>query len=224
MKNQLKWLEGVLVLAPFAAIGVLWNQIPERIPMHWNLRGEIDQWASSKPIGIFITPLIAVALVALLRVLPWLDPKLRKTLEEHHRMHAALQIMRITLAVFFAAVVFLQIATPLGYGNAGGRILMSCVLMLLAILGNYLPALRPNYFVGIRTPWTLENSETWRATHRLGGRLMFFGAVFLIILDFFLSPGVFGVVFMIAIGLLVIWSFLYSWYHFRKHASLRDTA
>jgi uncharacterized membrane protein len=217
MKNKVSWLEAALLLAPFFVIGILWNKLPARIPVHWNLRGDVDRWASSKSIEIFALPLIAVALVALLRVLPRLDPKLRATLQENERMHAALQILRLTFAAFFCALFSVQIATALGYALAGGRAMIWCILVLFAIMGNYLGNLRPNYFVGIRTPWTLESEATWRATHRLGGRLMFFGALLLLAAEFFLSQSAFGFLFVTLILLLVAWAFLYSWHHFRTH-------
>ena len=104
MKNKLLWLEAALLLAPFLVIAALWNKLPARIPIHWNLRGEVDGWASSKSIEIFVPPLIAVAVVALLHVLPRLDPKLRAMLHESERMRAALQIMRLAFAAFFTAM------------------------------------------------------------------------------------------------------------------------
>src|SRR5438067_3309490 len=150
MKNKANWFEAALLLAPFLVIAAFWNKLPARVPVHWNLRGEIDRWASSKSIEIFVLPLIALALVALLRVLPWLDPKLRATLQENERMRATLQIMRLTFASFFGALFSIQIATALGYPMASGRALIWCTLVLFAIMGNYLGNLRPNYFVGIR--------------------------------------------------------------------------
>ena len=217
MKNKVNWLEAALLLAPFFVIGAFWNKLPARIPVHWSLRGDVDRWASSKSIEIFFLPLIAVAMVALLRAVPRLDPKLRTMLQENGRMRAALQIMRLTFAAFFCALFSIQIATALGYTFASGRAILWCTLVLLAIMGNYLGNLRPNYFVGIRTPWTLENEATWRATHRLGGRLMFFGALLLLAAEFFLSQGAFGFLFVTLILLLVAWAFLYSWHHFRTH-------
>jgi uncharacterized membrane protein len=221
LKNKVNWLEAALLFAPFLVIAAFWNKLPARIPIHWNLRGEIDRWASSKSIEIFVLPLIALALVALLRVLPWLDPKLRATLQENERMRAALQIMRLTFAAFFGALFSIQIATALGYTIASGRAVIWCTLVLFAIMGNYLGNLRPNYFVGIRTPWTLESAATWRATHRLGGRLMFFGAFLLLVAEFFLSQSTFGFLFVTLILLLVAWAFLYSWHHFRRHGATR---
>ena len=223
MKNKLNWLEAALLLAPFLAIAAFWNKLPARIPVHWNARGEVDGWASSKPIEIFILPLIAVAVIALLRVLPSLDPKLQKTLQENHRMHAVVQILRLALALFFDAIFFVQIATPLGNTSAGGRVVIWCTLLLMAILGNYMPALRPNYFVGLRTPWTLESPATWRATHRVGGRLMFFGSLLLLVLEFFLSQTVFAFLFVTSMVLFVVWLFFYSWHYFRTHGTTRET-
>lgn len=219
MKNKFLWLEAALLLAPFVVIAALWNKLPARIPMHSNLRGEVDRWASSKSVEIFALPLIAIAVVALLRVLPRFDPKLQAMLQESGRMRAALQIMRLALAAFFGALFSIQIATAFGYTFAGGRAMVWCLLVLLAIMGNYLGNLRPNYFIGIRTPWTLESPATWRATHRLGGRLMFFGALLLLAAEFFLSPSAFGFLFGTLMILLGAWSLLYSWHHFRTHGA-----
>ncbi len=98
---------------------------------------------------------------------------------------------------------------------------MSCLLVFFVVLGNFLGNLRPNYFVGIRTPWTLENPETWRATHRLGGRLMFFGGLILLIAQLFLSEGIFGWLFVVSILSLVAWGFVYSWHHSQTHVATR---
>jgi uncharacterized membrane protein len=118
-------------------------------------------------------------------------------------------------------IFFVQIATSLGRNVAGGRIIMTCLLVFFVILGNYLGNLRPNYFVGIRTPWTLENPETWRATHRLGGRLMFFGGLILFVTQFFLSEDIFGLVFVASILSLAAWGFVYSWHHYRTNVATR---
>ena len=95
--------------------------------------------------------------------------------------------------------------------------MMSGLLLFFVVLGNYLGNLRPNYFIGIRTPWTLENPETWRATHRVGGRLMFFGALILLLLQFLLNERIFEWLFVASILALAAWGFVYSWHHCRTH-------
>lgn len=222
MKSKLAWLEAALLIAPFLALVVLWNQIPVRVPIHWNLRGEIDGWAS-KTIGLLITPLMGLLTVALCHVVSWLDPKLRRNLEKTDRMNKVLQILRLAFAGFFDAILAVQLAAAFGYTIRAAQVIDSCVLVLFAILGNYLPNLRPNYFIGIRTPWTLESPETWRATHRRGGRLMFFGALLLLVLQFFVSASIFGLLSVTFVLALVTWSFVYSWHHFRAHAATHET-
>jgi uncharacterized membrane protein len=220
MKTKLSWLEGVLLAAPFVALAIYWNDLPAAVPTHWDFRGQIDGWGAKTP-GIFVIPCTALAMTALLHILPWFDPKLRRTASEEGLMPAVLPIVRIACLFLLDTIFFLQVATSLGRNVAGGRIMMTCVLVFLVILGNYLGNLRPNYFVGIRTPWTLENSETWRATHRLGGRLMFFGALILLVAQVFLSERIFGLLFVTSILSLAAWGFVYSWHHCRTHVATR---
>lgn len=217
MKNRLHWLEGALVAAPFFVLLGLWNELPARIPLHWNLAGEIDRWSAS-PRAALLFPLISLGVVALLHLVPVLDPKLRNT-DQSGRMPRTLRIFRVALAAFFCTVFALQLSVAYGYPISAPRILPSSILLLFALLGNYLGNLRPNYFVGIRTPWTLENSATWRSTHRLTGRVMFFGALALLLLQFFVGERLFFLLSVSAPLALAAWSVIYSWHHFRKHAA-----
>jgi uncharacterized membrane protein len=222
MKNKLNWLEAALVLAPFVAIAILWNQIPARIPMHWNIHNEVDSWSSSRA-GIFSLPLIGLGVIALFHLLPRLDPRLRKTLQKNDRMNSALPVLCVAFVALFDVIFVDQLTTAFGYRIANGRVMTACLLVFLAILGNYLGTMRPNYFVGLRTPWTLESAATWRATHRLGGHFLFFGALFLLVLNFFLNQAI--VVFLLVsfLVLFCIWTLVYSWHHFRTHGAMRET-
>jgi immunity protein, SdpI family len=206
--------ETALLLVPLILIALLWPRLPLTVPMHWNVRGEIDRWGSRA--SIFLVPVIAIALNVLLRVLPALDPKLRQRRDPFSG--AALGKIRLGLTALFTLIALFQLATALGY-SIGVRVLNSCVLLFLALFGNYSANLRPNYFAGIRTPWTLENPETWRATHRLGAKLIFFGALLLLILQFLVSIAAFAILLCGAVAALVLWSFFYSWHHFQRHAA-----
>lgn len=220
MKTKLNWLEVVLLAAPFLALAIYWQDLPAQVPTHWNFRGEIDGWADKTP-GILIIPLAALGLTALLRILPWFDPKLRRTPGHESLMPVVLPIVRIASLALLDTIFFVQMATSLGHNVPSSRILMTCLLVFFIIMGNYLGNLRPNYFVGIRTPWTLENPETWRATHRLGGRLMFFGALILLVVQLFVSESLFGLLCVGSILSLVVWGFVYSWHHCRTHVATR---
>ena len=218
MKNKLNWLEAFLLVAPLVALAILWNDIPERVPIHWNLRGEINRW-TTKTHGMLAMPLASGVIVLLLHVLPRLDPKLRRSGGTPGRMQSVLGILRITLAAFFLAIFGMQVAAALGHPAPAARIVPISILLLLAVIGNYLSTLRPNYFVGLRTPWTLESPATWRATHRLGGRLTFYGAVLLLILQFFVSESAFFILFISSVVLLAVWTLWYSWHHFHTQGA-----
>ena len=214
MKSKLTWLEVLLLVTPFLLLAFYWNELPGRVPVHWNLHNEIDRWAP-KSIGLLLLPLASLGTVVLLHVLPRLDPKLQKRAGEKSRMPAVLAILRVALAGFITALFSMQLFAALGYSVPISRIVVSACLILFAVLGNYLTALRPNYFIGIRTPWTLESPDTWRATHRIGGRLMFFGSLLLFVLQFCFREMVFAALFVGSVIALAIWTFWYSWHHFR---------
>jgi len=216
MKNKLNWLEGALVLAPMVALLMFWKELPGRVPIHWNLLGQIDGWGGKA--HLLVMPIVSLVTVCLLHWLPRIDPKLQRA-GGQGRMQNVLQILRLALAAFFGAIFAMQLATALGHVVPMSRLLPSAILLLLAIMGNYLSNLRPNYFVGIRTPWTLESPETWRATHRLGGHLMFFGAIVLLLLRFLVSESVFFPLFGTSAVLLAVWAFWYSWHHFHAQGA-----
>jgi len=220
MKPKVSWLEIVMLAAPFIVLAIYWNDLPSRIPVHWNIRGEIDGWSGKIP-GLFLLPLTMLGVVTLLHILPRFDPRLQRTTGAESRMPAVLPIIRVAFLALFNTIFFVQIGASLGKTVAAGRIIMTCVLLFFVVLGNYLGNVRPNYFIGIRTPWTLENPETWRATHRLGGRLMFFGALILLVGQLFLSEQHFGLAFVVGILSLAVWGFVYSWHHCRTHVATR---
>jgi uncharacterized membrane protein len=217
MKNKLIWLEALLVLVPFLALLALWKDLPDRVPVHWNLHGQIDGW-SSKP-SLFIMPVFSLGTMALLHFLPRIDPKLRRTPDGQGRMQKVLAIFRLTLATFFALIFFMVLTASLGHPVPASRIVPGSILLLLAIFGNYFSNLRPNYFAGIRTPWTLESPATWRATHRLAGRVLFFGSLTLLVLQFFVSERVFAPLLFSSVLLWAAWAVWYSWHHFNTQGA-----
>ena len=218
MKSKLNWLEGVILLAQIVALLTLWRELPERVPIHWNLQGQINGWGSKS--SLLAMPLLSGAILALLHWVPRIDPKLRRTDGGQGRMQNALQILRLALAALFGAIFAMQLTASLGHAVPMSRLMPVTLLLFLAVIGNYLSNLRPNYFAGIRTPWTLESPETWRATHRLGGHILFFGSVILLLLQFFLSKSLFAPLFVTSVILYVVWAIWYSWHHFHtQHAT-----
>ena len=220
MKRKLLYLEAGLVLAPFVALAIVWHRFPTRFPVHWNLQGEIDRWSSNRA-EILVLPFTTLGIILLLHIIPRLDPKLRATLGQNGRMGPAMRIICVALAVLLDLLFANQLTAAFGYQMVSAAVVTAALLIVFAIMGNYLGNLRPNYFIGIRTPWTLEDAGTWRATHRIGGRLMFGGSLALLLLQFFLNQGVIIILLASSTLLFCLWAVLYSWHHFRKFHAVR---
>jgi uncharacterized membrane protein len=155
-----------LIAAMFIAAALAWPYAPERMPTHWNLQGEVDGYGG-KFAGLLLVPLMALGLYALLLVLPRLDPGY----VNYRTFAAAYNLIRITLVVFMAALYAVTVAAGLGAGVDVCMVVSLGVGALLVVLGNVLGKIRPNWFVGVRTPWTLSSKLSWNKTHRLAGWL-----------------------------------------------------
>lgn len=156
-------LPQLLILAAMFAVGVLrWSTAPQRMPMHWNLRGEVDRFGGRLE-GLFFLPLVALLLYGLLLALPRLDPHRAN----YNSFAGAYHALRLVLLLFMGLM-----HGALLWGGARMPSLMGLLVgVLLTVLGLLLPRLGTNWFAGIRTPWTLSSQLSWEKTHRLAGRL-----------------------------------------------------
>lgn len=180
-KNHLIWwVWGILtLLLPLALAAIFWNQMPERIPTHWNIYGEADSY-SPKATGVIFISLINLGLYLLFWLLPKIDPK--RNFDKFSNPYRWIIFSVTTFISILHCLVILQAA---GFQFSMSRAILTIILILFIIVGNFLGKLRPNYFVGIRTPWTIENETVWVKTHRLGGKIWVSAAVIALIFLFF---------------------------------------
>jgi uncharacterized membrane protein len=171
-------LVGAMALFTLAVYPLL----PDRIPVHWNLWGEVDGWTGKWP-GAFVAPALALGVWLLLQVLPKVDPRRRN----YERFQETYWVVVNMVIGFIGLVHVLSLGTALGWPIGVPRVILVLVGVLFVALGNYLPRLRPNWWMGIRTPWTLENDRVWRDTHRLGGKT-FVAAGLVMMVSAFLPP------------------------------------
>jgi uncharacterized membrane protein len=166
----------VLVLSSFAAVALLYQQLPDIVPVHWGLRGEANRYAP-KPWGPFVGPIISAALFTIFLTLPHISPKGFRI----GPFFRAYRIIQLSLQIFLFAILVAQLLSGIGLAVPIGRVAIVSAGALIVVLGNFMGKVRKNFFVGIRTPWTLSNDEVWSRTHRLGGWLMVLaGSVFAI--------------------------------------------
>lgn len=137
-----------------------------QVPIHWGPDGQPDGHAD-KALGLFLLPGTTGFVAALLAVIPRIEPR-RANLERSGKAYAATWIGVILL---LGGLHLLAIAVTMGATLDLTRIVMAGTGVLFAVIGNYLPKVRPNYLMGIRTPWTLASDLAWDRTHRTGGRL-----------------------------------------------------
>ena len=183
---------------------------------HWGLHGQPNGWMPKAP-GLLLAPVLNAGLCLLLAFLPRIDPRLRgNPVADTARYRRILRVYRYAITAFIAAVAMAVIAVAAGWRVDISLLAVDGTLVLFAVIGNFLGNLEPNYFVGCRTPWTLQDGDTWRATHRTTGRFMVFGAVALLVAKFFVSREV-GVYLLIMYGVgLAAWSLGYSAWFFQR--------
>jgi uncharacterized membrane protein len=162
---------GLVVLA-FALVAAVYNQLPEYVPTHWNADGIIDR-RMVKPWGPFVLPLTMAGVFAVLLVLPYISPR-GYEIEPFRRAYGMIQVGILGFA--FAMNVLVLLA-GLGWAAPMNRLLLVGIGALLVIIGNFLGKVTTNFFVGIRTPWTLADPEVWLRTHRFAGKVIAFGGV-----------------------------------------------
>ncbi|MFH0873608.1 MAG: SdpI family protein [Candidatus Komeilibacteria bacterium] len=150
--------------------------LPQRIASHWNFAGEVDGW-SSKNFMTFFLPSLMVGLYLLFIVLPYLDPKRERYSQFAHVYH----IFKTLIIALFFLLFFTTNLYNLGYHISIATTTSLAVGLMMIILGNYMGKIKSNWFMGIRTPWTLSSENVWNKTHRLGGWLfMLYGLAIII--------------------------------------------
>jgi uncharacterized membrane protein len=187
-RNHYVWAV-VFTVAALAFSSALYPSLPDRIPTHWNGRGEVDGYGA-KQWAAFLGPIMMGGMILVFRFLPWLSPR---QFEVEGFRPTYLYIM-LTLVMMFGYIHGIALWKALGGGIDLRRALFGGLFLFLASLGNVLGKVRRNFYVGVRTPWTLASEKVWYATHRvaawtfaLGGVL---GFVLVVAGGWFVSAGI----------------------------------
>jgi uncharacterized membrane protein len=212
LKESIQWL---LIMLPYFYLANIWQQLPSRVPIHFNFEGVADNW-SGKNFLLFLPAGLGVFVYCLMVALPYIDPK-KKILQMGDKYTA----LRFIFTFFFSLLsVYLLYVTKEG-GMKNPYLLIAILGLLFALLGNYFQAIRPNYFIGIRTPWTLDNEQVWKKTHQLAGRLWMVGGLLITLLAFVISGNAaLAIVFTSLVVVMVLIPVVYSYIEFKKEKKL----
>lgn len=205
-KKEIPFL--AIALIPFVYLIYIWNRLPEKVPMHWNGAGEIDRYGDKKELVAMLCMLVGITYFVFL-IIPYVDPK-----QKLQNMGNKLNNLRMILTLFMSGLaVFILNSVQQKSSNPG--FVFAIIGLLFAFLGNYFKTIKPNYFIGIKTPWTLENEEVWKKTHVLGGKLWFIGGL-LMALTFLLPNEMQLYTFLGITAVITIVPIVYSYLEFKK--------
>mgnify|MGYP000101993932 CR=1 FL=1 len=186
----------IATLLPIIIGLALWNKLPDELPVHWGIKGNVDRLAT-KAEGIFIMPCLCAIIQIGVLIKLYIDP--RK--EQIHHKPVLVSIWIVPLITILINVLIYIIAL-------GGKVR----------IGNYMPKLKQNYTIGIKVPWTLNSEENWNMTHRMAGKLYVVAGVISIIialLNNVLSDEVTIIIFMAVFLVTGIGSVAYSFWLYK---------
>ncbi|MEH7510075.1 SdpI family protein [Priestia megaterium] len=188
--------------------------LPATMPIHWGANGEADGFAT-KINAMILTVGIMVLIYFIIAFVPRIDP--RK--ENYKYFSKTYNIVLNAVLLLFFFVNMSTILQGLGYNVPMSYIAPIMAGLVFIIIGNYLQRVRSNYFMGIRTPWTLSNETVWKKTHRLSGKIFFIGGL-LILISAFLPDGYKSVIMWGSIVLCVAVPYLYSYLAYKKEMNM----
>ncbi|MFA5412635.1 MAG: SdpI family protein [Candidatus Micrarchaeia archaeon] len=204
-----EWLMLMMALASVLMAGYFYPQLPDQLATHWNMNGQVDGYME-KGWGVFLFPGMMLSLVLLFYIIPRIDP-LKANIE---KFRDAYEEMVVVILAFFLLIFLQTMLWNIGIQISPSLTVPVAVGLLFIYLGYLLPKAKRNWFVGIRTPWTMSSDKVWDKTHKVGGKLFIMMGIILT-LSVFLGSTSFYI--MIA-GILavVIYLFWYSYVQFQK--------
>jgi uncharacterized membrane protein len=201
-----EWPLWVLLLAMFALAVITWPHAPDRIPVHWGLNGEVNGYGG-KFEGLLLIPILGLAIYLLFLVMPRLDPG-RVNYPRFAGVYTLFRFGTLTLLAVGYGITHLWIR---GYRPPVSLIVPVLTGGLLLLIGSIMGKIRPNWFVGIRTPWTLSSKISWTKTHRVAGWVFMLDGACLILTGMLRSiPALIATLVIGGVGMLgtVIYSYV----------------
>lgn len=202
----------LLMIAAATVAGILlWNQLPDPMASHWNINDQVDGY-TSKFWGVFMLPLIALGMLVLFIVIPGIDP-LKANIAQFRDVFN----LFITLMVAFMLYIYaLSLRWNLGYTDFEmSKAMLPAMGILFFFIGYMLRKAKRNFFIGIRTPWTLSSDKVWDETHRIGSVLFMISGVLALIGALFGGTTAFWFLFGPIIGSTLI-TLVYSYMIYQK--------
>jgi uncharacterized membrane protein len=166
------WGAFAVILALLVGIAVAYPQLPQRVPLHWNAHGQVNGWGPKWSLFVWGPGMMAL-IILLFWALPWLSPK-QFAVDSFRATY--LYIMVVVVAML-GYINLLILAAGLGMRLDISRALIGGISLLMALTGNVLGKVRRNFYIGVRTPWTIASEHVWNGTHRFAAKTFFAGGL-----------------------------------------------
>lgn len=210
----------LIALVPFIYLATIFSTLPDIIPIHFNANGTADSYGNKNTI-LLLPILLCGIMYFLFKDLPKLDPK-----KQLFKMGNKYYILRLLLTLFMSGLAFGIIYQTVHYNSdnaASPNWIFTGIGILFLVLGNFMPSTKRNYFIGIRTPWTLESDYVWRKTNRLGGILFMLIGITVIISSFTFNPEITTYIVIGTTFAMLAISFIYSYKLFNLEKLKNET-
>jgi len=204
---------GVLILISFIAGIYLYSQMPDRMASHWNISGDVDGYMS-KFWGIFLVPLVAFGLFLLFFIIPFIDPK-KHNIEQFRVYYDRFFIVII---VFILYIYLLTLLWNLNVRFNLIQLMTPAFAVLFYYTGVVISHAKMNWFIGIRTPWTLSSEKVWNQTHILGGKLFKITGIIALLAIIFVNYALFFI--LVPLIVVGIYTVVYSYFAYREETEV----
>ena len=203
----------IMMAIPWIYLAFIWNDLPAIIPTHFGINGLADQNGSKNEILLapVICTLVGIGVYFLLMNIHKIDPKKKYTANSS----VILSKIAVMMVILLCAVCLLIFYWTLKGKVEGMPVFFCGISLFFAYLGNLMHSIKPNYFVGYRLPWTLENEENWRKTHHLASKIWFFGGLLLAVISLLINMPFFIIIFMITVFVISLIPVVYSYNLYR---------
>lgn len=198
-----------IILISFALGFYFYPQMPEKMASHWNIRGEVDGYLS-KFWGMFLMPIVLLVMFLLFLLISRIDP-LKANVEKFRKYFDWFIIL---ISLFLLYVYLLTIFWSKGMRFDMGQVMMPAFGILFFYCGVLISKAKRNWFIGIRTPWTLSSDNVWEKTHKIGAKLFKISGLIAILGTFFKGYILWFV--LTPVFLSVIYLLIYSYFEFQK--------
>jgi len=206
--NKTRIIMCIFAIAPLLLTAFMYNRLPDQVPINWGLDGVVSYRSKSSLWSLSgLSPFLAAALM----IVPNIDPR-KKNYEKFRGLYDGFALF---MMIFMLGLVSIVISESLNPGRLSVEFLViaACGLVFVFI-GNMMPKVKSNFFVGIKTPWSLSNTEVWNKTHRLVGYLFFFGGLLIILIAFFLREYALFITLAVIVAVMTILPVIMSYVWF----------